>query len=130
MMVFRFTSGTRKIRDAGLLAERHLAFRQRREICDHRTQLSAGDGEIEGILIEAERLAPTTLPRLGDEQVTPGTLGSSKSLMQALSLGDRKLKVVLTQATSSARAKVDVANKIIAQARILMLLDSMADAPL
>src|SRR5215469_15170824 len=37
-------------------------------------------------------------------QVTPGTLGSSNSLTQTLSLGESSLKVVLTQARSSARA--------------------------
>src|SRR5689334_1468139 len=35
-------------------------------------------------------------------QMTPGTRGSSKSLTQTLSLGDSRLKVVLTQARSSA----------------------------
>src|SRR6266403_3741823 len=38
-------------------------------------------------------------------QTTPGTLGSSKSLTQTLSLGESRLKVVLTQARSSARAR-------------------------
>src|SRR5215475_10480219 len=37
-------------------------------------------------------------------QVTPATLGSSNSLTQTLSLGESSLKVVLTQARSSARA--------------------------
>jgi hypothetical protein len=40
------------------------------------------------------------------KQVTPGTLGSSKLLTQTLSLGDVNLKVVLTQARSSARARL------------------------
>src|SRR6476619_5320868 len=41
------------------------------------------------------------------QQVTPGTLGSSKSLTHTLSFGDGRLKVVLTQARSSARARLD-----------------------
>ena len=36
--------------------------------------------------------------------MTPGTSGSSKSLMHTLSFGDSRLKVVLTQGRSSARA--------------------------
>src|SRR5512132_70195 len=40
------------------------------------------------------------------KQVTPGTLGSSKSLTHTLSFGDSRLKVVLTQARSSARARL------------------------
>ena len=38
------------------------------------------------------------------KQVTPGTSGSSKSLMHTLSFGDSRLKVVLTHGKSSARA--------------------------
>src|SRR5579862_1235564 len=38
-------------------------------------------------------------------QATPGTLGSSKSLTQTLSFGESRLKVVLTQPMSSARAE-------------------------
>src|SRR5262249_33728448 len=37
-------------------------------------------------------------------QTTPGTAGSSKSLTQTLSLGESRLKVVLMQPISSARA--------------------------
>src|SRR6478672_13609882 len=44
------------------------------------------------------------------KHVTPGTLGSSKSLTQTLSLGDSRLKAVLTQARSSARATLDAAS--------------------
>jgi hypothetical protein len=47
------------------------------------------------------------------KQVTPGTLGSSKLLTQTLSLGDVNLKVVLTQARSSARARLDAASNTI-----------------
>jgi hypothetical protein len=36
------------------------------------------------------------------KQVTPGTLGSSKSLTQTLSFGESRLRVVLTQDRSSA----------------------------
>jgi hypothetical protein len=48
------------------------------------------------------------------KQVTPGTLGSSKLLTQTLSLGEVNLKVVLTQARSSARARLDAARNSIA----------------
>jgi hypothetical protein len=48
------------------------------------------------------------------KQVTPGTLGSSKLLTQTLSLGEVNLKVVLTQARSSARARLDAARSSIA----------------
>jgi hypothetical protein len=48
------------------------------------------------------------------KQVTPGTLGSSKLLTQTLSLGEVNLKVVLTQAKSSARARLDAARNNIA----------------
>src|SRR6476646_2135038 len=44
------------------------------------------------------------------KRVTPGTFGSSKSLTHTLSLGDSRLKVVLTQARSSARATLDAAS--------------------
>src|SRR5205807_1879535 len=44
-------------------------------------------------------------------QVTPGTLGSSKSATHTLSLGERKLNVVLIQLSSSARAKAGTATK-------------------
>src|SRR5580704_12728314 len=44
-------------------------------------------------------------------QVTPATFGSSKSATHTLSLGERKLNVVLTQLSSSARAKVEAATK-------------------
>jgi hypothetical protein len=47
------------------------------------------------------------------KQVTPGTLGSSKLLTHTLSLGDVNLKVVLTQARSSARARLDAASNTI-----------------
>src|SRR5260221_9480461 len=40
-------------------------------------------------------------------QVTPGTLGSSKSLTHTLSFGDKRLKVVLMQPRSSALAAAD-----------------------
>src|SRR3984893_16417002 len=44
-------------------------------------------------------------------QVTPGTLGSSKSATHTLSLGERKLNVVLMQLSSSARAKAGIATR-------------------
>jgi hypothetical protein len=44
-------------------------------------------------------------------QVTPGTFGSSKSATHTLSLGERKLNVVLMQLSSSARAKAGIATK-------------------
>src|SRR5215467_8773373 len=44
------------------------------------------------------------------KQATPGTAGSSNSLTQTLSLGDRRLKVVLMHGKSSARAAEDTAN--------------------
>src|SRR6202040_2514738 len=44
-------------------------------------------------------------------QVTPGTFGSSKSATHTLSLGERKLNVVLMQLKSSARAKAGAATK-------------------
>src|SRR3984893_582908 len=44
-------------------------------------------------------------------QVTPGTLGSSKSATHTLSLGERKLNVVLMQLSSSARAKAGIAKR-------------------
>jgi hypothetical protein len=44
-------------------------------------------------------------------QVTPGTFGSSKPVIHTLSLGESKLKVVLTQLNSSARAKAGAATK-------------------
>lgn len=43
------------------------------------------------------------------KQVTPGTSGSSKSLMQTLSFGESRLNVVLTQAKSSAETPLDTA---------------------
>jgi hypothetical protein len=51
------------------------------------------------------------------KQVTPGTLGSSKLLTQTLSLGEVNLKVVLTQARSSARARLDAARSSIADSK-------------
>jgi hypothetical protein len=92
--------------------------------------LAAGNAEIARILIEAKRLTATTLPRLGDEAGAPRHLEIVEIANAHLVIRRQKLKVVLTQATASARAKVDVANKSIAQARILMLLASMADTPL
>ena len=47
-------------------------------------------------------------------QVTPATSGSSKLLTQTLSLGESRLKVVLTQARSSAAAVPIVAKTSIA----------------
>jgi hypothetical protein len=44
-------------------------------------------------------------------QVTPATFGSSKSATHTLSLGERKLNVVLTQLNSSAHAKAGAATK-------------------
>src|SRR5208282_1891930 len=49
--------------------------------------------------------------------MTPGTLGSLNSLTHTLSLGDSKLKVVLTQARSSARAAPAPARSSTAAAR-------------
>jgi hypothetical protein len=59
------------------------------------------------------------------KQVTPGTLGSSNSLTQTLSLGDVNLKVVLTQLRSSARTTPDAArNRTVAKISDLILLSS------
>src|ERR1700681_3456208 len=44
-------------------------------------------------------------------QGTPGTFGSSKSATHTLSLGERKLNVVLMQLSSSARAKAGIATR-------------------
>src|SRR6266851_4871436 len=44
-------------------------------------------------------------------QVTPGTFGSSKSLTQTLSFGDKRLNVVLMQPRSSALAVPERARK-------------------
>src|SRR5512132_96150 len=55
------------------------------------------------------------------KQVTPGTLGSSKSLTQTLSFGDSRLKVVLTQARSAARARLDAARNSIADRKSVLI---------
>src|SRR5262245_57576466 len=47
------------------------------------------------------------------KQVTPDTLGSSKSLTHTLSFGDSRLKVVLMQARSSTHARLDAARNSI-----------------
>src|SRR5215470_19295169 len=61
-------------------------------------------------------------------QVTPGTLGSSNSLTQTLSLGESSLKVVLTHARSSARARVDAArNRANAIKKSLMVYLPLAE---
>jgi hypothetical protein len=59
------------------------------------------------------------------KQVTPGTAGSSKSLMQTLSFGDSRLKVVLTQGKSSASAALDVATRKAAAAQGSLIVFSI-----
>jgi hypothetical protein len=59
--------------------------------------------------------------------VTPGTLGSSNSLMHTLSLGDSSLKVVLTQARSSARAKPDIASSNAAAIKYALMDHPLAE---
>src|SRR6478672_8392977 len=55
------------------------------------------------------------------KQVTPGTLGSSKSLTQTLSFGESRLKVVLTQDRSSAEATPIAASDKAAAARTTLI---------
>jgi hypothetical protein len=57
------------------------------------------------------------------KQVTPGTLGSSKSLTHTLSFGDSRLNVVLMQARSSARAMPDAARNATAAAKSNLIAD-------
>src|SRR6476646_1565880 len=55
------------------------------------------------------------------KQVMPGTLSSSKLLTQTLSFGDSRLKVVLTQPTSSAFARFDSKSNKTTQAKIILI---------
>src|SRR6476659_9612978 len=57
------------------------------------------------------------------KQVMPGTFSSSKLLTQTLSFGDRRLKVVLTQPTSSAFVPFNDRTNKTAQAKIILIPD-------
>jgi hypothetical protein len=72
--------------------------------------LPAGDGEVGWVFVQPKRLAPSAFAGLGDEAGDARRLWIVESLTQTLSLGDRRLKVVLMQATSSARATLDIAS--------------------
>src|ERR1700730_5871184 len=62
-------------------------------------------------------------------QVTPGTFGSSKSATHTLSLGERKLNVVLIQLNSSARAKAGTATKSTAAIKHVITSHLLTNAP-
>jgi hypothetical protein len=84
---------------------------------------------------EGSSLRPKGWPQLPSracekKQVTPGTFGSSKSLTQTLSLGVSRLKVVLTQARSSARATLDAARSKGRQIKPLSCAVSIHSEPL
>src|SRR5215471_17806680 len=66
--------------------------------------------KLEGSLLSPKGWPHPPLRACEIKQATPGTAGSSNSLTQTLSLGDRRLKVVLMHGKSSARAAEQAAN--------------------
>ena len=81
------------------------SFRQRRDVGSVGPIWRHDTEKFEGSSLRPNGCPQPPLRDCEMKQVTPGTFGSSKSLTQTLSLGDVNLKVVLTQARSSARAR-------------------------